>query len=92
MSEDDFDIEKMDAEYWKNIPQPYKIPNKGIDDPYKDCLTFIQTNSGWIYHLGFTCAMNREETCVNIYAKGGYGDLVATWYESTKDFQGDRNA
>ena len=82
-----------DDEYWKTVPEsPYKIPNKGIDNPYKNCTTFIQANKSWIYHLGFTCAMNKDKTCVNIYDKGGYGDLVATWYESTKDFKGDINA
>jgi len=95
MAEDDLEgvlIEKMDAEYWKSIPQPYKIPDKGTDNPYKDCTSFIAYNSSWIYHLGFTCAMNKEKTCVNIYDKGGYGDLVATWSESTRDWLGEKHA
>ena len=85
--------EEMDAEYWEEVEtfMGKRIPPRGIDDPYKDCLTFIQANSGWIYHLGFTCAMNKEKTCVNIYDKKGYGDLVATWYESTKDYKEKKN-
>jgi|TARA_A100001515_G_scaffold20174_2_gene14997 hypothetical protein len=91
--EKEYELLMQDHEYWKTVPESeYKIPSRGIANPYKDCLTFIQANSGWIYHLGFTCAMNKEKTCVNIYDKKGYGNLVATWYESTKDYKERKNA
>jgi len=84
--------EEMNAEYWEEVEKfmGKRISPEGIDDPYKDCLTFIQANSGWIYHLGFTCAMNKKKTCVNIYNKKGV--LLRTWDESTKDYKEKKNA
>lgn len=83
--------EEMNAEYWEEVEtfMNKRIPPEGIDDPYKDCSTFIQANSDWIYHLGFTCAMNKEQTCVNIYDKKGV--LLKIWDESTKKYKEDKN-